>query len=319
MLQITSNVYTNQNKWFLQGEWRYYIYHLSTFGLGTMRGNVVPPVPGFPADSVRVYDVDDGYPMRFRWVEFHQFFSRKIIPNLYAGLGYQLDYHGAIDDIKLRLTPPGQVITPHYSYCIQHGFNPSYYTSSGLSINCVYDTRDNIVNPYRGFFVHVNYRYNFTWLGSSRQGSQLWTSFRTYIGLSKRVPRHLIALWFFGNFLISGEIPYLDLQTTGSDQMNTSGRGYVQGRWRGENFIYGEAEYRFPISKCSGILGGVVFVNATTASSKDLQIPLFGGIRAAAGAGLRVMLAKRDRINLLIDFAVGQESTGAYILTQEAF
>ncbi|MCK7538529.1 MAG: hypothetical protein MZV63_50005 [Marinilabiliales bacterium] len=35
----------------------------------------------------------------------------------------------------------------------------------------------------------------------------------------------------------------------------TSGEGregYTQGRFRGANMVYGEAEYRFPISKCGG-------------------------------------------------------------------
>lgn len=317
MLQVKSNIYTVHDDWFFQGEWRFYLFTLPTYGLGTMRGNEVPALLGFPKDTEGY--INSRYPMTYKWFEFHQFVSRKVMNNFYAGLGYQMDYHTDVHESELQTEPPDLDLTPNYAYSILHGFNPDHYTSSGLSINCVYDTRDNIINPYKGFFVHLNYRYNFTWLGSSRQGSQLWTQFRTYITLSKRLPRHLIAFWVYGSFLISGEIPYLDLPTTGFDQMNTSGRGYSQGRWRGENFIYGEIEYRFPISQCSQILGGVLFFNATTASSKDLNILLFGGIRSAGGAGLRIMLSKRDRVNLLLDFAIGYKSNGAYVLTQEAF
>ena len=141
----------------------------------------------------------------------------------------------------------------------------------------------------------------------------------TYIGLSKRFPRHLLAFWMFGSFVVGGKIPYLDLMATGFDQMNSSGRGYIQGRWRGENFVYGEVEYRFPISQCSKILGGVLFLNATTASNNATSIPLFGYIKPAAGAGLRIMLTKQNRLNLLIDFAIGEKSHGFYAQTSEVF
>ena len=33
------------------------------------------------------------------------------------------------------------------------------------------------------------------------------------------------------------------------DQKSRSGRGYLAGRYRGENLLYGEIEYRFPILK----------------------------------------------------------------------
>ena len=319
ILQVKSNIYTNRNKWFLQGDWRFYVFHLPTYGLGTASGDIVPGVPGFPVNAGQGDDVDEGYPMSFNWLKFHQVFSRKIVNNLYAGFGYHLDHHFSIHDKKLQTDTPNQVVTPHYAYSILNGFNPGFYTASGLSINCVYDTRDNIINPYKGFYANVNYRYNFTWLGSTRYGSQLWAEFRTYVGLSKKYPRHLIAFWFYGNWLISGEIPYLDLQSTGFDQMNSSGRGYDQGRWRGEYFLYSEVEYRFPISRCSQILGGVVFVNATAASSKDMNVPLFRSIRPAGGIGLRIMVSKQDRINLLLDFAIGENSTGAYMQAQEIF
>ena len=54
---------------------------------------------------------------------------------------------------------------------------------------------------------------------------------------------------------------------TGEDQKARSGRGYIAGRFRGESMIYGEVEYRFPISQCSQVLGGVVFINAATATN----------------------------------------------------
>jgi hypothetical protein len=67
------------------------------------------------------------------------------------------------------------------------------------------------------------------------------------------------------------------------------------------------------------VLGGVLFVNASTASSKDQGIPLFGYIRPAGGLGLRIMVAKETRTNILVDFTIGEKSTGIYFSAQEAF
>ena len=139
------------------------------------------------------------------------------------------------------------------------------------------------------------------------------------MNLEKKFPRHLLAFWYYGAFQISGEIPYFELWATGFDQMNSSGRGYKQGRWRGENLVYGEVEYRFPITRCSQVLGGVLFLNASTASSKDQGIPLFAYIRPAGGFGLRIAVDKLNRTNILIDFTLGEQSSGIYFGAQEVF
>ncbi|MEI6899738.1 MAG: BamA/TamA family outer membrane protein [Bacteroidota bacterium] len=317
--QVKSNIYTSGNEWYFLGDWRYYLFHLDTYGLGTLGGDEVPAVPGYTSTYKKSNKKFVEYPMSFEWLKFHQVISRKIVKDLYAGIGFHYDYHFNIDDKKLNMNEANQVITPHYAYSTLHGFNPSRYISSGASLNLTYDTRDNTINPYRGFYVNLSYRNNFTWLGSSQNGSILWTEFRSYVSLSKRFPRYLIAFWYYGSFKVSGQIPYLDLMSIGFDQMNSSGRGYDQGRWRGENLVYSEVEYRFPITPCSGLIGGVVFFNVTTASSYDQNVQLFVRIRPAGGIGLRIMVSKKDRMNLLIDFGIGEQSNGLNVMAGEAF
>ena len=319
IFQARNSIFLDRDRWLLQGDWRYYLFDLPTYGLGTGNEFVVPDVPALHVNPENNEEFGGVYPMQFNWIKFHQTVSREIFNDLYAGMGFHLDIYDRIHDEVLNLDTSNLVITPHYAYCRIHGFDPVHYASSGLSANFVYDTRDHIINPYKGFYVNVNYRYNFTFLGSAQNGSQLWTEFRTYIGLSKKIPRHLFAFWLFGSYFISGEIPYLDLMSTGFDQANSSGRGYIQGRWRGESFIYGEVEYRFPISLCTEIVGGVLFFNLTTASNIDRNIPLFAYLKPAGGVGLRIMINKLNRTNILIDFAVGEMSEGFYLQAQEIF
>jgi outer membrane protein assembly factor BamA len=83
--------------------------------------------------------------------------------------------------------------------------------------------------------------------------------------------------------------------------------------------MYTEAEYRFPISSCGGVLGGVLFVNATTASNEILDVKLFDAIRAGYGLGLRVMLDKYSRTNLTVDYGFGKQSSGFYLAVSETF
>ena len=107
-------------------------------------------------------------------------------------------------------------------------------------------------------------------------------------------------------------MPYLILPALSYDQRGRSGRGYTQGRFRGTNLVYSEAEYRFPISACGGILGGVVFANLTTASNTDKHEKLFDSVAPGYGFGLRVMVDKKSRTNVQIDFGFGKKSGGVY-------
>jgi len=317
-IQYKGNIYFPGDKWFLQSDWRLYVFNLPTYSLGTCNQTAIPQVPGYKAVLIDP-SANGVYPMDYNWIRFYNVLSRRITPLINVGIGYHFDIHYNIEDDNLLIRNDTLYNTPHYAYSLLHGFNPKQYITSGISANFVYDSRDNQLNAYKGIFINVNYRYNSTWLGSSRNSSVLWTEFRAYIPLSKRCPRNLLAFWYYGSFLISGSVPYMDLMSISYDQMNSSGRGYAQGRYRGEDFVYGEMEYRFPISPRTHILGGVIFTNVTTASNRDMNVPLFGFFQPAAGAGLRIMVGKNDRTNIAIDFGIGNMSHGLYVQTQEVF
>ena len=326
---IKSNVYTKENLFFLQGDWRYYLYRAPTYGLGT---NSPPDSTDFDGNwgwmGAGTGD-DGGYPISYNYFKFHEVVNRKIAKNVYAGIGYQLDYYWNIVDDSLDIA--SFTFTPHYFYSREYGFDADEYILSGFSVNLMYDSRDNLINPYEGYYANINYRINQTWLGSDQNSTSLWLEFRTYVGLSKKIPRHLIAFWLFGDFQLTGHKPYLTLMATGEDQKARSGRGYIAGRYRGENMVYGEVEYRFPITRCSQILGGVVFINATTTSNlarsdwgsstnQSLEpVRLFEVVRPAIGVGLRFMINKYTRLNLNLDFGIGVNSKGFYFSGTETF
>jgi len=115
----------------------------------------------------------------------------------------------------------------------------------------------------------------------------------------------------------TGSAPYLDLPATAANER--SARGYGEGRYRGEQLLYGEMEYRSAVTK-GGLLGFVAFVNTTTIGSQEAGEKLFDSFAPGAGMGLRVLLNKRSKTNLCTDYGWGKQgSRGFYLAIQEAF
>ena len=146
----------------------------------------------------------------------------------------------------------------------------------------------------------------------------LYAEFRDYFNVQKSRPGHLIGVWFWGVFQTDGHVPYLALPAITWDTYGRSGRGYIQGRFRGTNMVYGEVEYRLPLSE-NGLFGAVAFANATTASNPITGQDLFFSIAPAGGFGLRIKMNKKDRTNVCVDYGIGRSFTGIYFNIRETF
>lgn len=319
LITMKSTVMSNQDKWIWTGDWRYYFYSQSTYGLGTNSPDSASLDYGVNVGGVDTESNPGEQPMEFRWLRLHETALRQIRKNLFAGVGYHLDMYQNIEDKNLDLA--NNKLTDHYIYSIQRGLSPEKYSVSGLSVNVVYDSRDNQINPYKGIYASGSYKLNSTALGSTRDSEFAWLEFRAYKGLSANRPRHLLAFWTFANSLVGGTAPYLTLPAANYDMRNRSARAYVQGRFRGEEMVYSELEYRFPISRCTGVLGGVVFVNGITTSNREpgAQVRVFDYIKAGYGFGLRIAADKLSRTNIAIDVGFGEKSMGIYFGAAEVF
>jgi hypothetical protein len=83
--------------------------------------------------------------------------------------------------------------------------------------------------------------------------------------------------------------------------------------------MYVEVEYRTTLT-ANGLVGLVIFVNGTTTRAPDGGEPLFHAVAVGSGFGARLLLSKRSRTNLCLDFGWGREgSRGVYLAVQEAF
>jgi len=320
--QIITNartkIFLDGNKWFLQGDWRFLIFTQTTYGLGIQ--NPDNPKPEFHINNLEETEGTWGDPMKYNQFRFHEDASRKIgNSSFYAGLGVVIDQHFSINDERLDTIPgsPNFYITNHYSYSLKNNFNPLKYGSNGIKFTFLTDTRDHIGNCYKGYYASASVIYNVKIGNNSQQSTRFLYEAMYYLGLSKKRPRHIMAFWSWGSFLMQGNVPYLALPAIGWDTYNRSGRGFIQGRYRGLNMMYNEAEYRFPITK-NGLFGGALFVNTTNASSYDQK--LFEKVAFGIGAGIRIQFDNRSRTNLGIDFGMGSDrSSGIYFNLQETF
>ena len=320
ILNLRTNIFTRDSRFILRGDWRYMVFSQPTYGLGSglnrySNGSIVFNDGGQTASYSPVEQ-----PINYDYIRLYETVYFKLYKKLFAGIGYSLDIFSNIVDHKLILDTVSPQITSMYKYNTDHGFNTAKQSVSGLNLELLLDDRDNSIRPTRGYFANIVLRPNFTFLGSSKNSVMLNTEFRTYLNLSKRRPDHMIGFWYLGQFTEKGKVPYLGLPAIGWDMYNRSGRGNIQGSIRGVNFIYGEAEYRFPISMRTGILGGVAFINATTASSDNSSRKLFEYIDPACGMGLRVMFSRKTLSNLCVDLGIGTSGAlGVFFNLNEVF
>jgi len=319
ILSLRYDLYTAQNKWYISGDNRLLFFTQPTYGLGIYGLHSEPYTFNFNGLSATTKG-DLSQPLKYDYLRLYETFLRKINDNhWYAGMAVMIDRNFKIQDESLKLDSPIH-LTSHYIYSQAYGFNTTQYGTDGLAAEIMHDSRDNPINPYSGYYLNVSYRVNPTFFGSSKNSTILYYEYRTYINVNKDIPRNLIAFWFWGTNVISGHVPYLELPSITWDTYNRSGRGYIQGRFRGTNMLYGESEFRFRITR-DGLLGGVTFIDCTTASN---PLPyasqnLFNTVAPGGGAGLRIKMNKTDRTNITVDYGMGYGFSGIYLNIREAF
>ena len=305
---INHNVFTNGNKWNLQGSIVAAKMVTPDYGLGIGQGNT-----STEANLALTNPDRKGYVLNSLYIDFREKVYKEIRENLFVGAGVSFDIRRNIEDRKST----GD-LTPYNIYSDRYGFDRNGYSANGFLFNIQYTTRDNLNRSYKGIYADVGLKANQTWIGSSKNALQFTTDFRKYFSLSKRNPEHVIAFWNWGSYLISGALPYLELPGTAKDPGLRSGRGYTIGYFKGTNYNYSEMEYRFPITR-NKFLSGVTFFHIQTAND-DLGTKLFEQWRPGAGAGLRILFNKATRTNLCLDYAFGQYGARGFFLgLNEAF
>ena len=289
-IPLRSNIWTMQNKFNILGDTRYLLYPQYTWGLG---GGNTP-------NRVLV---------NYQYIRFYQSVAKQIMPHIYAGAGIALDYH---IDIKTIGDTIGLQKFTGYNYGTMQGQNSF---SSGLTVNLLYDSRTNTINPASGTYANITVRNNRQIFGSNSNWNSLIFDLRRYYSLNK-TRQDVIAVWAYYWTVLNSDVPYLDLPSIGWDSYQRSGRGFDQNRYRGKGLVDLEAEYRRDIT-ANGLFGFVAFANMNSVTEQAGY--QFAYLHPAIGCGLRIKFNKLSRTNVAIDYGTSKGYSSIYINLGEVF
>ena len=232
------------------------------------------------------------YSFKPRWMT-------EVADNYFLGIGADFTYASAD---KLEYVETGEPVD-------ESTILPSNF-SSGVVVTSIYDSRDYRLNATKGWLFQVD--------AGVYQNSE-YSTFSTYnvelanyIDLSStsmlsNAPG-LIAWQVQGHFT-SGDVPWNALPDLGG---SSAMRGFIKGRYRDEQMMMGQVEYRLPIFQRYGmVFWGAV--GSVAPSVSDLTDELL----ASYGTGFRFKI--KDNINLRFDVGVGENETNFYLNVNEVF
>lgn len=172
----------------------------------------------------------------------------------------------------------------------------------------VHDSRDNVVNAHKGQFFEVSAYFYQRAFGSDFQYTAINAAYQTY----KKVGKNQVLAWQFVGRMNRGEVPFLNMATAGGISIL---RGYAANRFRDNNLLAGQMEYRFGIWKR---FGGVAFggVGDVFGRPSDMRLDL---LKYSFGGGIRFAMNPAERLNIRLDYGIGRGEQAFYLIITEAF
>jgi outer membrane protein assembly factor BamA len=274
-IYVPYQLYTWHNNYYFEGEIDYYNYSYYYWGIGTDR---VPK---------------ELYNVRFPRISMNGY--RKVLPHFYAGVDYYYE-----NDVIWKTAEGG---------ALQAGnvLGSKGSASSGAGIDLLYDTRDSIYFPRKGWYIKATSYLNSPALGSTYSFNKITGDISWYKSLSHRLVlaanEHTQLTW--------GDVPFTQLALVGgSKQM----RGYYTGYYRDDDLTYLQAELRFHLKGRFALVAfGSTGLMGNAHVFPESPIPIH-----AEGIGLRYNYNVKHHINVRGDVGFGN-TLEYYITIQEAF
>jgi len=239
-------------------------------------------------DDLEVYDVT------FPRIDMN--YSRKVFREISLGAGLKYDRFNITridEDGLLNTTRPA-------------GYNGG--TKFNLQTVLFYDTRDNLNSSKNGWYLELTYQRSLEFLLASFDSQKFDIDLRYFKEFKKE--------WVMAHQF------WLATSTAGTpffDQANIStsvrSRGFDDRRFVNRHMASVQSELRFPLF---WRLKGTAFYTYT-AIPDQLSSPFANDEKFTYGAGLRILLNKKDRTFFRIDVAKGEEKINFYLTANEAF
>lgn len=295
-IDLKTNIWTRSNTWHFKTNLRYQNYPLYFFGIGDTTHHDTRSL----VDNIRYRVQLEG--------------ERRISGHFYAGasIQYQHDTYSSGDDKGVYTTMP---LTDKYG---------GHVTFLGLT--GIFDNRDNQNYTRYGWWLRLNVAYAPAFL-STQPLFKIDAQGTHFIAISKKSTLGLNGIF---NSLQGKELPFYLLPEMGNDLIM---RGYYTGRYRNQNYLAGQAEYRYLIDPKMRIHIWFVDIKpkfalaafagtGTVFANRDFH---FDGFKPSYGAGIRYFYDESARLTIRIDYAVGEKRNGEsrqkglYLSLAEAF
>jgi outer membrane protein assembly factor BamA len=177
--------------------------------------------------------------------------------------------------------------------------------SKGLGLSILKDVRNSLLTPTTGYYVFLNSSYVF----SASNYKELMLDARIYKTWRDRLT---LATRFVTDINI-GSPPFYDFAFLGGDKFV---RGYYYGRFRDKNLSNIQTEFRGRVYK---IIGMSLFGGLARLSTEKNYLAT-SNTKYNYGLGLRVVMDKKEKTNLRLDYAIGSNgNNGFYISFGESF
>lgn len=272
------NIFTRNEDFLLKGDVRYRDFPDRFYGVG----------------NNTLENQEERY--SYQLFSFKALALKKWRPQFFAGLDYSFarEYNFSYEEGKN----------------LEAGTVPGFAggTGSALGLVAVFDSRDNVVNAYKGRFAEFSSYFYRPFLGSTFNFSNINLSYQSYKALK---PGHILAFQtvFRWNF---GGVPFLDMATVGGDMIL---RGYARNRFRDRHFWGTQVEYRYPVWWRFGL---VHFAGIGDVYNQPSDIT-FNTLKYSIGSGIRFIVNPAERLNIRFDYGYGREGGQFYLMVTEAF
>lgn len=232
----------------------------------------------------------------FNLLSLKALFLKQVKPSLFAGFDYHFEKEYSFKHSIGKELEKGTIT----------GYNGGI--TSALGLVSIYDNRDNIINAYEGKYIEFSSYFYSKYFGSTFNFIKLNATYQQYWEVKKK---QIIALQSKVK-LAYGDVPFLDMAQVGGDDLL---RGFPKNRFRDRHFWGTQVEYRRPLF---WRLGMVTFAGIGDIFSGEHPSKL-RTLKYSLGAGLRFVINPAKRLNLALDYAVGNTGGYYYFVVAEAF
>lgn len=275
-------VFTNQEKWVIEGSILFNNYPRLYYGIGD----------DTPKSNEEQYNY---YQFLFEPVFLKQMFTRY----LFVGGGLRLNYIYNTD-----IEEGGLIDTNR-----PEGFDGA--TSVGVEAAALYDSRNNLLNASAGWYFEATFGVYDEFIGSTQNFNLTRFDLRHYVDMSNQ-SKDVLAFQTIGRFS-RGNLPFSEYAFFGSSEIM---RGYREGRFVDRDMIATQAEYRKNFNNSR--FGAVAFLGLGGIYNNVDEFT-FGSLKPSYGAGLRFKIDKHENLNIRLDWGFGNGVNSVYLGIAESF